>query len=126
MRGKTAFPLTRSGDELVTCGVPAGSVLVLEGEVVGAAGVTPGGRDGARTNGDPEAPEGAPAAAGTAVAAKELGQGSVRKTPLTSRVNPFRQRATTRKRYVVAGSRPASVVRAVCALRATVVGDQIP
>jgi hypothetical protein len=39
---------------------------------------------------------------------------------------PLRQRVTTRKRYVVAGSSPASVVREVSAVCATVVGDQIP
>ena len=39
---------------------------------------------------------------------------------------PVRQRATTRNLYAVAGSRPASVVRAVSSVRATVDGDQIP
>ena len=125
MRGKIALPLTRSGDELSTVGVPGGSVLELGG--AGWLGVTPGGSAGGRTNGDPPPVDGpASAAEGTAVAAVAPGHGSVRNDPRASAVIPFRQRVTTRKRYVVAGSRPASVVREVSSPRVTVVGDQMP
>jgi hypothetical protein len=79
-------------------------------------------------NGDPDPmlEEAESAAAGTAVAAGACGHGSVRKSPFASLLNPFRHRATMRKRYVVAGSRPERVVREVRAPRAAVVGDQIP
>ena len=126
MRGKTAFPLTRRGAELSTVGVPGGSGLEAGG-VVGWVGVTPGGSGGGRTNGE-TLPEVAvdSAAVGLAVAAVAPGQGSVRKEPRASAVMPLRQRVTMRKRYVVAGSSPARVVRDVSAEWATVVGDQIP
>ena len=126
MRGKTALPFTRSGDELSTVGVPGGSP---PGDCDGGVGVTPGGSDGGSTNGEPLPPPGVAAvsaAAGTALAAVEPGHASVRNDPRASAFIPLRQRATIRKRYVVAGSRPASVVRDVSAPCATVVGDQMP
>src|SRR3972149_5451237 len=122
MRGKTALPLTRSGEEFSTSGVPVGSGLAGEG----GAGVTPGGSAGGSTNGDAVVGVAVWEATGPAVAAVADGHGSVRNEPRASVFMPFRQRATTRTRYVVEGSRPDSVVRAVSALCATVVGDQIP
>ena len=96
MRGKIALPLTRSGEELSTSGVPAGSALDAGG-VAGCVGVTPGGSAGGSTKGDPfPAVAVASAAEGVAVAAVEPGQGSVRNDPRASAVMPFRQRATTR------------------------------
>jgi hypothetical protein len=92
MRGKIAFPLTWSGDELSTVGVPGGSGLGLEGWV----GVTPGGRAGGSTNGDTEPAGDVSTAAGTAVAAVDDGHGSVRNEPRASVFMPFRQRAMTR------------------------------
>ena len=92
----------------------------------GGAGVTPGGSAGGSTNGEAEPEDDMSAAAGTAVAAVDDGQGSVRNEPRASALMPLRQRATTRNRYVVAGSSPDSVVRAVSASWATVVGDQMP
>ncbi len=126
MRGKTALPLIRSGDEFSRSGVPDGRAP----EVCPGLGVTPGGSEGGSTNGEP-APVFpgvwvASAATGTAVAAVEPGHGLVRNEPRASEVRPFRQRATTRNRYAVAGSSPASVVRDVSADRVTVVGDQMP
>ena len=130
MRGKTATPFTRIGAESSTVGVPGGRGLEVGGDV-GCVGVTPGGSEGGRTNGDPPPSEPVPPAptwaeAGTAVAAVEPGQGSVRNEPRASAVMPFRQRATTRNLYDVFGSRPARVVRDVSSPRAAVVGDQIP
>jgi hypothetical protein len=89
--------------------------------------VTPGGSAGGSTNGEAElGVVEVSDAMGTAVAAVADGHGSVRNDPRASVFMPFRKRATTRKRYVVEGSRPESVVRAVSASWATVVGDQIP
>jgi hypothetical protein len=122
MRGKIALPFTRRGEELSTMGVPGGSAPVVDG----GAGVTPGGSAGGSTNGEAELEDALSAAAGTAVAAVADGHAAVRNVPRASPLIPFRQRATTRKRYVVAGSRPESVVRAVSASWATVVGDQMP
>jgi hypothetical protein len=65
-------------------------------------------------------------AVGVTVATSEAGHGSVLNVPLSSARAPFWKRATTRKRYVVAGSSPVTVVRSVIASRANVVGDQMP
>src|SRR5688500_8982308 len=120
MRGKTAAPFTRSGAEDSTFGVPAGSPP----EVGGPLGVRPGGSLGGSTNGElePESEELA-AGVGRAEAAAECGQGSVRNDPRDSARMPFRQRARTRNRYVVAGSSPVSAVRPVSAPRVTEVVD---
>src|SRR4029077_1038142 len=123
IRGKIALPFTRSGAELSTVGVPAGRPPPV---LAGAVGVTPGGSAGGSTNGEPELELDPSAAPGTAVAAVALGQGSVLKDPRASLLKPLRQRATTRNRYVVPGSRPESVVRPVSELWATVVVDQTP
>src|SRR5262245_29833167 len=132
MRGKIAFPFTRSGAELSLTGVPGGG-LELGCAVVGAGGLPPGGSGVGRMKGDPPVPPPAPPSeppawtpTGAAVAAVEPGQASVWNEPRASAFVPSRQRATTRNRYCVAGSRPASVVRAVSSVRAAVVGDQIP
>jgi len=122
MRGKIAFPFTRRGAELSTFGVPGGSGP--EGD--GVPGVTPGGTAGGSTNGEPDPDDELVEGVGVATAAVEEGHGSVLKEPRASARTPFLQRTTTRKRYVVAGSRPVRVVRAVRAVCATVVGDQIP
>jgi hypothetical protein len=52
MRGKTALPLTRRGEEVSSVGVPAGRAE-LGGVAAPCPGVTPGGTDGGRTNGEP-------------------------------------------------------------------------
>src|SRR6188768_3627903 len=131
MRGKIAFPSTRRGEEFSIAGVLGDNGLEVGGD--GCVGfVPPGGVAGGSTKGDPPEPPSGPleppdcAAAGTAVAAVEPGQASVRKEPRASAFSPLRQRATTRNLYAVPGSSPASVVRAVTSVRATVDGDQIP
>ncbi len=73
-----------------------------------------------------EPPEVLSAGVGAADAAIAVGQGSVRKVPRSSVRIPVRSRAVTRKRYVVAGSRPVSVVLPTSPAFAGEVGDQIP
>jgi hypothetical protein len=85
-------------------GVPDGRGEDEGGVADGGVGVTPDGGVGVgRTNGDPLSvdvvvPDVASAAAGTALAEVEPGQGSVRNEPRASDVVPLPQRATTRKR----------------------------
>ena len=110
MRGKIALPLTRSGDELSTAGVPGGSVLEPGG--AGWLGVTPGGSAGGRTNGDPPPVDGPESAAeGTAVAAVAPGHGSVRNDPRASAVMPVPppgdDAEAVRRRRLEAGERRA-------------------
>jgi hypothetical protein len=104
MRGNTACPLRRRGEESGTVGVPVGSAVGVEAGVVVGGWVTPGGAVGVITNGLPKVvPEPVPAVARSAASGRAdvdgaCGQGSVRKCPFTSLVRPLRQRATTRKR----------------------------
>src|SRR5919108_5705293 len=121
MRGKTGTPLTCRGAEDSTFGVVWGSGLD-----VGGADPPPGGVGGGRMKGESESPELFATAVGVTAAASEPGQGSVRKDPRESTRMPVRSRATSRKRYAVAGSRPESVVLSVRSPGTTVVGDQIP
>src|ERR671919_1361172 len=106
MRGKIAAPLTRRGEEETTFGVPGGSALPPEGP---PPDEPPGGFTGGRTNGDWEPVDVLSAVVALTEAATWEGQGSVRKVPRSSERIPVRSRAVTRKRYVVAGSRPVRV-----------------
>jgi hypothetical protein len=121
MRGNTGTPLIRRGADEPTGPATAGSELE-----VGGVDPTPGGGVGVITHGFWGSRLVVAGVAGATVADSDDGQGSVRKDPVLSLRSPLRQRATTLKRYVVAGSSPLSVVFWMPASRADVVGDQMP
>jgi len=125
MRGKRGTPSIWSGADETSGAAELGIELEGEGDPVDPP-TSPGGTAGVITKGESGSELELEAAAGATVAESDDGHASVRKDPFDSARVPFRQRATTRNRYVVAGSRPVSVVRPAAASCVTVVGDQTP